>query len=68
MKIFLVNPNLLDFRSGEYDAFAVPTGLYYIGALLKKHRFDVEIVNLAIQKQPLVYLNDRLNKEKPGRG
>ncbi|MCK5310767.1 MAG: cobalamin-dependent protein [Desulfobacteraceae bacterium] len=65
MKIFLVNPSLLDFRSDEYDAFAVPTGLYYIGALLKKHGFDVDIVNLAIQKQPFVYLNDLLKEERP---
>ena len=66
MKIFLVNPYLLDFRSDEYDTFSVPTGLYYIGALLKKNGFNVEIVNLAQQKQPLVYLKDRLQKEKPG--
>ncbi|MCK5097912.1 MAG: B12-binding domain-containing radical SAM protein, partial [Desulfobacteraceae bacterium] len=66
MKIFLVNPNLLDFRSDEYDAFSVPTGLYYIGALLKTHGFDVEIVNLALEKQPLVFFKERLRKEKPG--
>ncbi|MCD4742061.1 MAG: radical SAM protein [Desulfobacteraceae bacterium] len=66
MKIFLVNPYLLDFRPDEYDAFSVPTGLYYIGALLKKDGFDVEIVNLALQKKPLIYFRDRLKKEKPG--
>ncbi len=66
MNIFLVNPYLLDFRSDEYDAFSVPTGLYYIGALLKKHGFDVEIVNLALQKQPLIYLKERLRTGKPG--
>ena len=65
MNIFLVNPSLLDFRSDEYDAFSVPTGLYYIGAFLKKHGFDVEIVNLAIQKQPVAYLKDLLKKKNP---
>ena len=65
MKIFLVNPYLLDFRPDEYDAFSVPTGLYYIGALLQKHGFDVEIVNLAPQKQPLPYFRDLLKKSKP---
>jgi len=65
LKIFLVNPFLLDHRPAEYDAFSVPTGLYYIGALLKKHDFDVQIVNLAPQEQPLAYLKKRLQKEKP---
>ncbi|MCP3898574.1 MAG: radical SAM protein, partial [Desulfobacteraceae bacterium] len=65
MKIFLVNPYLLDSRSDEYDTLSVPTGLYYIGALLKKHDFDVEVVNLASQEQPLIYLKGMLKKEKP---
>jgi len=66
LNIFLVNPSLLDSRADEYDAFSVPTGLYYIGAFLTKHGFDVEIVNLAIQKQPVAYLKDLLKKKNPG--
>jgi radical SAM superfamily enzyme YgiQ (UPF0313 family) len=65
LKIFLVNPFLLDFRTVEYDASSVPTGLYYIGALLKEHGFVIEVINLPPQKQPLLYLKDRLKKEKP---
>jgi radical SAM superfamily enzyme YgiQ (UPF0313 family) len=65
LKIFLVNPSLLDFRSGEYDVNSVPVGLYYIGAFLKKNGFSVEIVNLASEKEPLNFLKTRLEEEAP---
>jgi len=65
LKIFLVNPKLLDFRTDEYDSFSVPIGLYYIGALLKTNGFDIEIVNLAVQEQPVTYFRDRLCVAKP---
>jgi len=65
LKIFLVNPNLLDFRSDEYDVFSVPSGLYYIGAVLKNHGFDAEIINLAAKTHPLDYLKEELKTKKP---
>ncbi len=65
MKIFLVNPSLLDLRPNEYDVFSVPTGLYYIGALLINHGFDVEIINLALQEHPLVCFKEKLEQEQP---
>jgi len=49
IKILLVNPSCLDERISSEDAQVVPMGLYYIGALLIKNRFDVQILNLAQQ-------------------
>jgi radical SAM superfamily enzyme YgiQ (UPF0313 family) len=46
MKILLIYPYFLEtrVRSAE-DVSAVPIGLYYVGAALKEHRYDVEILN-----------------------
>lgn len=50
MKIFLVNPVCLDLRITDDDAMSVPIGLYYIGATMLEHGFEVELVNLASQQ------------------
>jgi anaerobic magnesium-protoporphyrin IX monomethyl ester cyclase len=46
-KILLVNPACLDKRAFGEDAYVVPIGLYYIGALLKDNGFNTDIINLA---------------------
>jgi len=45
MKVLLVYPYFLEKRIHEEDISAVPIGLYYVGALLKSHGYDVEILN-----------------------
>ena len=45
MKILLIYPNFIEERVHEEDVRVVPIGLYYIGALLKEHDYDVEILN-----------------------
>ncbi len=45
MKIILIYPYFLDERVKTEDVSAVPIGLYYIGALLKENKYDVEIWN-----------------------
>jgi anaerobic magnesium-protoporphyrin IX monomethyl ester cyclase len=45
MRILLIYPYFLDDRLYAEDVGVLPIGLYYIGALLKKHGYDVEILN-----------------------
>ncbi len=45
MKILLIYPYFLEERFEEEDISAVPTGLYYIAALLLHEGYDVEILN-----------------------
>jgi radical SAM superfamily enzyme YgiQ (UPF0313 family) len=45
MKILLIYPYPLYDRFQEEDIRPVPIGVYYIGALLKENRYDVEILN-----------------------
>lgn len=45
MKILLIYPYCLEQRYYEENISAPPMGLYYLGALLKENRFDVEILN-----------------------
>ena len=45
MKILLIYPYCLDDRLQAEDVRVTPIGLYYIGALLKENRYDVEILN-----------------------
>ena len=46
-KILLVNPSCLDKRISGEDAYIVPIGLWYIGAVLIENGFDTKIINLA---------------------
>ncbi|MBW2107082.1 MAG: radical SAM protein [Deltaproteobacteria bacterium] len=67
MKILLVYPYPLFDRSRAYeqDIHAVPIGLYYIGAVLKEHGYDVEVLNWSqIHKTPEKII-DTLRKKKP---
>ena len=45
MKILLIYPFCLEARMHAEDSAVVPMGLYYIGALLKQHGYDVEVLN-----------------------
>jgi len=45
VKILLIYPYCLEDRLHAEDVRVVPIGLYYIGALLKENKYDVEILN-----------------------
>lgn len=45
MKILLIYPYFLEKRIHEEDLRAMPIGLYYVGALLKAHGYDVELLD-----------------------
>jgi radical SAM superfamily enzyme YgiQ (UPF0313 family) len=45
MKILLIYPYFLEKRIHVEEIAAVPMGLYYIGAMLKSHGHNVEILN-----------------------
>jgi len=52
-KILLIHPPCLEKRINDEDVSAPPSGLYYIGAVLKEKRYDVEILNwYAINQTP----------------
>ena len=53
MKILIIYPYPLFDRSQEEDICVVPIGVYYVGAVLKKEGYDVEILNwYNIHKSP----------------
>ncbi len=64
-KIFLVNPACRDARIDQEDSMASPIGLFYIGALLKENRYNVELVNLAQEHDPLAYFSWILQNNRP---
>jgi radical SAM superfamily enzyme YgiQ (UPF0313 family) len=45
LKVLLIYPNFLEDRLYGDDVRVVPIGLYYIAALLKENKYDVEILN-----------------------
>ncbi len=45
MKILLIYPYCLEARLHVEDISVVPQGVFYIAALLRKHSYDVEILN-----------------------
>jgi radical SAM superfamily enzyme YgiQ (UPF0313 family) len=53
VRILLIYPYFLDERLHAEDVSVLPVGLYYIGALLREHAYDVEILNWHdINKRP----------------
>jgi hypothetical protein len=44
MKILLIYPYFIEERMQDEDIRAVPMGLYSVGAVLKEHHDDVEIL------------------------
>jgi anaerobic magnesium-protoporphyrin IX monomethyl ester cyclase len=65
LKILLIYPNCLEDRLHAEDARVVPMGLYYIGAILKENRHDVEILNWHdINKTPHK-IEEILKEKKP---
>jgi radical SAM superfamily enzyme YgiQ (UPF0313 family) len=65
LKIILIYPYCLDDRLQAEDVRVVPIGMYYIGALLKENKYDVEILNWHdINKTPH-RIEETLKEKKP---
>jgi len=45
LKILLIYPYCLEERIHEEDVQVPPIGLYYVGAVLREHQYDCEILN-----------------------
>lgn len=53
MKILLIYPYFLEQRIHVEEIAAIPMGLYYVGAMLKAHGYEVEILNWhAVDRSP----------------
>ncbi len=65
MKILLIYPYFLEQRIHVEEISAVPMGLYYVGAMLKAHGYEVEILNGYDAGQSLDRIKQILNGRKP---
>ena len=65
MKILLIYPYFLEKRIDEQDIGAPPMGLYYVGAMLKKHGHAVDILNLNRQRLSDVEIKKEISKSAP---
>jgi radical SAM superfamily enzyme YgiQ (UPF0313 family) len=65
MKILLIYPFCLETRLHAEDVSIVPQGVYYIAALLKKHGYDVQILNWHTINQTPHEIKKRLLKTRP---
>lgn len=65
VKILLIYPSFLDIRIKAEDVGVVPIGLYYIGAILKEHRHDVEILNWHDMKDRDEEMSEMLREKRP---
>lgn len=65
MKILLIHPYCLEPRAHEDNVSAIPMGLYYIGALLKAARYDVEILNFSSLQQSPQQIQAILREKRP---
>ncbi len=65
MKILLIYPYFLDDRIEAEEISVVPIGLYYIGAMLMEHHYDVAILNWHdVNKNPSL-IEKTLKEKKP---
>lgn len=65
MKILLIYPYFLETRLHLEDIGVVPQGVFYIAALLKKHAYDVEIINWYNINEAPQNIKSELMKKKP---
>jgi radical SAM superfamily enzyme YgiQ (UPF0313 family) len=65
MKILLIYPYFLEDRRQLEDISVVPQGVFYIAALLKKHSYDVEIINWYNINEAPQNIKSELLKKKP---
>ena len=65
MKILLIYPYCLEDRLHAEDVAVIPIGVYYIGAMLKEHGYDVEILNWYDADQNPQKIEGTLIEKKP---
>lgn len=65
MKILLIYPYFLEDRLRAEDVRVVPIGLYYIGALLKENKYDVEVLNWHNVNKTPQKIEETLKEKKP---
>ncbi|MDH3798842.1 MAG: cobalamin B12-binding domain-containing protein [Desulfobacterales bacterium] len=65
MKVLLIYPYFLETRLQVEDVSIVPQGVYYIAALLKKHGYDVQILNWHAINEAPHKIKDRLIETQP---
>jgi len=65
VKILLVYPYFLEDRLHAEDVRVVPIGLYYIGALLKENKYDVEVLNWHNVNKTPQKIEETLTEKKP---
>jgi len=65
MKILLIYPYALDDRIQNDDIHTLPMGLFYIGALLKFHDYDVDILDFSRMRDDPDQIREILRKMKP---
>ena len=65
MKILLVYPYFIEERMHDEDIRAVPMGLYSVGAVLKEHHYDVEILDWHEINRTPQKIKEGLAQKKP---
>ena len=65
MKILLIYPYFLEERIHKEDIEAVPIGLFYVGAVLKEHHYDVDILNWHDIHNSTEKIQETILAEKP---
>ena len=66
MKILLIYPYFLESRVQTVeDVRVVPLGLYYVAAVLKRHNYDVEILNWHRINESPAQIGELLRAKKP---
>jgi anaerobic magnesium-protoporphyrin IX monomethyl ester cyclase len=65
MKILLIYPYCLEARLHEEEVSVPPIGIYYVGAMLKENKYDVEILNWhGVNRTPHL-IQETLVEKKP---
>jgi len=65
MKILLIYPYCLEARLHEEEVSVPPIGIFYVGAMLKENKYDVEILNWhGVNRTPHL-IHETLVEKKP---
>jgi anaerobic magnesium-protoporphyrin IX monomethyl ester cyclase len=65
MKILLIYPYCLEARLHEEEVSVPPIGIYYVGAMLKENKYDVEILNWHEVNRTPHLIQETLVEKKP---
>ena len=65
MKILLIYPYCLETRLHAEEISVPPMGIYYVGAMLKEHNYDVEILNWHDINRTPQLIRETLADKKP---